>query len=92
MKPVLTCEVTGDELKSMGCGVIVEMWNKKSFGKGKRAWEAENFTPGEKVAAGDWHRTAYSWEMRRGYPQTFQFKSAKDYLFLQRLCNFFGIL
>ena len=92
MKPILTYEVTSVELKAMGCGVIVEQWDKRKFGKGKRAWESENFTLAEKAAANKIYALAYDWELRRGYPQTFQFKSLKAYLFLQRLCNFFGML
>jgi len=91
MKPILTYEVTGDELKVMGCGVIVEQWDKRKFGKGKRAWESENFTLAEKAMANKIYALAYDWELRRGYPQAYRC-SLKSYLFLQRLCNFFGML
>ena len=92
MKPVLTYEVSGDELRNLGCGVLVEAWDHKSYGKGKREWEKADFTLSDRQVAGKFYKLCYKWELRSGYPQKFRFKSLASYQLLKRLCNFFSTI
>ena len=36
----LLTEWTRDELKELNPDLVVQMWNKKDFGRGRRAWLA----------------------------------------------------
>lgn len=76
-----------DKIRQFG-GVIVQCWDHKGHGRGKREWLSE-FNKSERKKAGELYRKLYEWEMRRGYPQTIQF-SFKTYHLLNRLGNFFA--
>lgn len=76
-----------EKIRQFG-GVIVQCWDHKDYGRGKRMWLSE-FDGTEREKAGKLYRKLYDWEMRRGYPQTIQF-SFKTYKLLNRLGNFFA--
>ncbi len=79
-----------EELCALNTPVIVEMWEKRLFGRIKRAWLAE-FSEQERRAAKRIYDTAYRWYLVKGVPQE-HLMSAKTYNLIQRLVNFFGCI
>ncbi len=68
--------------------VIVESWDKKNFGRGKRRWLAE-FTEEERKIIEEWHKHFHSWHIRHG--RRFRVKCRMHLIpILQKACNFFA--
>lgn len=77
----------GDEIAKYS-GVIVEMWEHKNYGRGKRAYLAE-FDETERRTISTLHTRAYNWYMRHGYPEYVEM-SASNFAILVRAANFFA--
>ena len=68
--------------------VIVESWDKKNFGKGKRAWEFE-FSGREQQIIARWHSDFKQWYLREGIPERI-YCSLATVTLLRRACKFFA--
>lgn len=55
------------ELNALQYGVVVEMWDKRRCGKGRRRW-LEEFSEYERKKAAEWYTTFYRWAMVNGTP------------------------
>jgi len=86
----LLTEWTRDELKELNPDLVVQMWNKKDFGRGRRAWLAA-FSEAERKTASEYHRLYYDWTMRKGIPDTCVMRFA-TYALLCKVRDFFGSL
>lgn len=69
-------------------GVIVESWEHKNYGRGKRAYHAE-FTEPERKKLIKLHTRAYGWVLRTGHPNKIMMTQSTFNL-LQRAANFFA--
>lgn len=70
--------------------VIVEMWDRKSYGKGRRLYHAA-FNESERAAIASQYSKLYQWFMMRGIPQEVTV-SINTGALLDRATNFFGTL
>lgn len=83
--------LTGDEFRAMvAFPVVVEMWDKKSYGLTKRAYEQE-FDKDERTKLSRWYAKFYNWHLRTGTPRNIAI-SANTLAFLIRATNFFGTI
>lgn len=71
-------------------GVIVEAWEHKHYGRGKRAYLKE-FTEKEREKIGQLHTKAYQWVLRTGHPGHIQM-SPDTHNLLVRAANFFATI
>ena len=71
--------------------VIVEMWDHKSYGRGKRLW-LETFTPKERGKINRWYRRLYRWYLVTGTPVKGTQMHPTTYVLLQKAANFFATL
>ena len=69
--------------------VITEMWKRKGYGRGKRAYLAE-FTKAERKMIGAWQSKIYRWYLVTGIPRTGVRMSVGTYALLSRAANFFA--
>jgi hypothetical protein len=69
-------------------GVIVEGWEHKNYGRGKRAYLAE-FTEAERKKLPKLYTRAYGWVLRTGHPKHVKMSPATFDL-LTRAANFFA--
>jgi len=76
------------EINELQFSVLVEMWDKKSCGKWKRAWIKELDTA-ERAKAGLWYKRFFSWHLVRGTPEEIRIKP-ETLIFLKKLIHFFG--
>lgn len=83
-------EVSGEELSRLGYPIIVEMWDKKSFGKGRRLW-LEQFTEKERHQARAIYEKAYTWHLRTGVPD-YTTITESSWGLLHKMIQFFGTL
>jgi len=79
-----------DEFQSLQTAIVVEMWDHKRYGRGKRAWLKE-FNEAERKKAGSLHSRFYGYYMRTGVPRHVVL-SVDTIHFIKRLVNFFGTL
>jgi hypothetical protein len=70
--------------------VVVEAWDKKDFGRGKRAYMAE-FTAGERGRITELYKLFYAWHLRTGVPEARAFHPSTIAL-IQRTTDFFARL
>ena len=89
-------ELNHDELVALQTAIVVEGWNHKSYGKGKRKWLAE-FNERERREAKLYYNLFYGWHFRRGVPQSCTLKSGisdgyATLKFIKRLVSFFVTL
>lgn len=75
--------------KQVGWQVIVEMWEKRTFGRVKRAFQKEFTDPNEVRLLGEWYKRFYDWMFRTGTPRQVRMETRTLHL-LQRAANFFG--
>lgn len=68
--------------------VIVEMYDHKRYGRGKREYLKE-FTESERKLIGHYYRLLYNWYLRTGCPDKFGMK-INTYLLLDRAAAFFA--
>lgn len=68
--------------------VIVEGWEKRTFGRVKRAW-LQTFSEEERATAATYYRTFYDWHLVKGPPDHVALQ-VKTLNLLQRVSNFFG--
>lgn len=71
--------------------VIVEMYDKKGFGRGKRLYN-RTFTESERKVISSYYGKLYDWFLRRGIPHEGVEMSMTTYTILQRAANFFASL
>jgi len=83
--PVMTGETFG---KLVSYSVIVESWEKKNFGRHKRAWLAA-FTEAERNKIGRYYGRFYRWYLVTGTPRRVSCRLNTLQL-LQRAVNFFA--
>ena len=69
--------------------VIVEMWDHKRYGRGKREYN-ETFTEKERKVIGKYHTYLYDWYLRTGIPASGVKMSLTTYDLLCRAANFFA--
>lgn len=69
--------------------VIVEMWDHKNYGRGKREY-LKNFDGKERKIIGKYHTSLYTWYLRTGIPRGGVRMSLKTYDLLERAANFFA--
>lgn len=84
----LAISLNHGELEALQTPVVVEMWDKRKFGRIKRAWLAE-FTEAERKAAAKLYPQFYSWYLVKGLPQHKTFMPGTLNL-IRRLVDFFG--
>lgn len=70
--------------------VIVEMWNKSTFGSGKRKF-AKEFSEPEQQQLARLYKFFYGWHLRDGIPDRISLEPQTLGL-IQRAANFFGTL
>lgn len=81
--------MSGDEFKNrIQYPVIVESWEKKNYGRGKKAYLKE-FTEKERKTLSRWHTTFYGWHLRTGTPLR-ACVDLKTLPLLRRACSFFA--
>ena len=88
--PKILIEFTRDEISELGTMVICEMWEKRSYGRIRRAF-LEEFSEEERITLSRLYPKIYDWNLRRGIPQGVKMKMA-TYDLIQRACNFFGTI
>lgn len=71
--------------------VIVETYDHKNYGKGKRLYSQE-FTKQERRVISDYHAKLYKWFMRTGVPVEGVVIKPSTYALLQRASNFFATI
>lgn len=71
--------------------VIVEMYDHKKYGRGKRAWMNE-FTDQERKIISKYYLKIYAWYLRTGIPLNGVAMRAKTYATLVKAANFFASL
>lgn len=80
---------TGQEFeRAVAYKVIVEMWDKKNFGRHKRAW-LTTFTQDERNTIASYYGWFYRWHLVSGPPERIACRLHTLQL-LQRVVNFFG--
>lgn len=84
----LRISLNRDELNALQYPVVVEMWDKKRFGRIKRAYNNE-FNENERRKARDLYSLFYTWYLIKGTPENHVFKP-ETIAFINRLINFFG--
>lgn len=84
----LALELSHEELNQLHTSVVVQMWDKKSGGRIRRAWLVE-FNEEERKRAAYYYKMFYSWYLVKGTPQSHFFKPGQ-LQFIERLVNFFG--
>ena len=89
MKAQISFTLNSDEINALGYQCMVESWDKKNFGKGKRKWLAE-FDEGERKYLSAMYKRFYKWYLMTGPPQTFTFRNIKNLELIQRAINFFA--
>ncbi len=77
------------ELDDLQYPIVVEMWEKKEFGRIKRAFVKEFPTPAERRKAANLYKMFYRWYLIDGTPDNHTFKP-ETIVFVERLSNFFG--
>lgn len=70
-------------------GVIVEMYDKKSYGRVKREY-LKQFTESERKVMSNWYLRIYAWFMRTGFPRNGVRMTPKTYYTLCRFADFFA--
>lgn len=90
IKPVTMQPVfSGDEfLRQIDYPVIVESWEKRRFGRGKRKWMAE-FTEAERQTIAKYQTKFYRWYLVTGKPDRVMIRLKTLHL-LQRAVAFFA--
>lgn len=83
--PVFTGEAF---LRVVAYPVMVELWEKKNFGRHKRRWLAE-FTLAERKKISSYYAKFYKWHLIKGTPRTVSV-SLDTLQLLQRAIGFFG--
>lgn len=71
--------------------VIVEMYDRKSYGKGKREYQ-KRFTEAERKVINRYYSRLYDWYLRTGIPCNGVVMSPATLELLQRASNFFASL
>lgn len=69
--------------------VIVEAWERRLFGRGKRAWLAE-FTEEERRLVSDWQGRIRKWMLQTGLPQEGAEMAPRTLDLLNRAANLFA--
>lgn len=83
LRPVFSGE---EFLKVVNYPVIVEMWGRTKFGRGKRAYLAQ-FSATERATLSRYHGAFYRWHLVTGAPDRVML-SLKTLLLLQKLVAF----
>ena len=86
----LALYLSREELSNLGTQILVEMWEKRLFGRVKRAWLKE-FTEQERRYLGDIYKVAYRWYLVTGYPDGRTFLPSNLDL-VRKGVNFFGTI
>jgi hypothetical protein len=68
--------------------VIVETWEHKNYGRGKRLY-LQTFTDAERKTISAYHGRLWNWTMRRGFPDEV-IMSLATYELMNRAANFFA--
>lgn len=68
--------------------VIVETYDHKNYGKGKRSYLSQ-FTEAERKTISEWYPKLYGWYLRTGCPEQI-IMSIKTYDLLNQAANFFA--
>ena len=89
MKIVTELELDHEELIDLQTSVIIEGWDKRKFGRGKRMWLSE-FTQEERDAAWHLHEKFFRWAMLDGIPQRHRFRTVTSLELVQKLVSFFA--
>ena len=79
-----------EELNSLYTQVVVEQWNKRTFGKVKRVWLKE-FNEKERKKASRLYPMFYDWYLVKGVPQRHIFMP-ETLTLTKRLVQFFGTI
>ncbi len=77
------------ETKLRRLGVIVEMYDKKEYGRVKREY-INQFTEAERKVMSAWYPKIYAWFMRSGFPRGGVRMSIQTYHTLCRFAHFFA--
>lgn len=77
------------ETKLRRLGVIVEMYDKKEFGRTRREY-LKQFTEAERKVMSAWYLKIYAWFMRSGIPRGGVRMSIQTYHTLCRFSDFFA--
>lgn len=87
----IVIDMRGEEFrKRYAYPVIVEMWDKKGFGRVQRAWLKE-FTAAERKKIASWHTKFRKWHLQTGTPARVHM-TGDTFELLQRALNFFGTI
>lgn len=70
--------------------VIVETWDHKNYGRGKRSYK-QLFTEKERRQIARWYKHIYNWYLRTGLPRRFTM-SLETFNLLDRAANFFATI
>jgi len=71
--------------------VIVETYDHKNYGRGKREFLAQ-FTPAERKLLSKWYLKIYAWYLRTGIPNTGVRMSVGTYNTLCKFADFFATI
>ena len=71
--------------------VIPEQYDKKNYGRVKRAF-LEQFNEHERKVLSTWYPRLYSWEYKKGYPYDGVRMAVGTYVKLVRFANFFATI
>lgn len=87
MKLVLS--FSRNELSMLGYPVIVERWDKRREGKGRRRWLAE-FTEPERNLLARYCTLFYKWYLVSGAPEEFTFRRLTTIELIRKASAFFA--
>ena len=86
----LAVVLSREEIGMLSTPVIVEQYEKKNFGRVKRAWLSE-FSEKERKRASALYKKFYSWYLIKGNPEKF-ICTPETLSLINRLTNFFGTI
>jgi hypothetical protein len=85
----LAYEYSREDLNALGFPVMVEGWEKKSFGRVRREYLKE-FSYYERQVLSQYYKRFYYWYLVKGTPERFIFRKIRTIALLERAINFFG--
>jgi hypothetical protein len=86
----LAVELNREEINDLQTPVVVESWDHRTYGKGKRVWLSE-FSEKERAKAGILYNMFYGWYLRTGVPDRKTFRPETIHFIKRLVCFFSGI-